>query len=126
MAILKERKVWRREKPKVGRDQINRLTPEEQDNVMAAFAVIKSWRGTVGDVARDMGVALSTVARVASGHGAPSAGFALKLARAMKAPVENILDGKWRAHDIRPQRLGRRKAVVDTPRRPMIFHFPED
>jgi DNA-binding XRE family transcriptional regulator len=124
MAILRERKTWKREKPVVDRDQINRLTPEEQENVMAAFALLWSWRETVAAAARAMGVSKNTVARVASGHLKPSAGFAIKLARAMRAPVENILSGAWRGRSERPQRLGHRKAVADAPRRPMIFHFP--
>lgn len=124
MTILRERKVWKRPKPKADRDQINRLTPEEQENVMAAFQVFRSWRGTVAAVARAMGVSGATVARVASGHLKPCAGFALKLSRAMRAPVENILQGEWRGRQISRHPADRRKAVVDAPRRAMVFEMP--
>jgi transcriptional regulator with XRE-family HTH domain len=124
MAILRERKVYRRPKPKADRDQINRLTPEERHNVMAAFEVFRSWRGTVAAVARAMGVSGATVSRVASGHLKPSAGFALKLARAMNAPVENLLQGEWRGRSVRKHPADRRKTVVDAPRRAMVSEMP--
>jgi hypothetical protein len=56
MAILLERKVWRKESRAKSTHGLNRLTPDEEQNVLAALRVLRARRGSWNLVAHAMEV----------------------------------------------------------------------
>jgi DNA-binding XRE family transcriptional regulator len=103
MAILTERRVWRRElKPPRATSPANRLTPEQQQNVMAALRVLYVRHGTWRDVGKAMGLSKAVMARIAKGTDKPSAGIALRAAALAEVPVEDVLSGKFGKPEVCP------------------------
>jgi len=96
MAILTERKVWKRPPaPKPAIDRINRLTPEEAENVRAALHVARALFGTLKGLARQMGVTRRALVRFSSGESKATAGLALRIARLVGVSVEDVLSGAY-------------------------------
>lgn len=96
MAVLLTKQVWRRPRAPRGpgaTDEVNRLTPTEQANVLAALRVLRVQHGTVANLAKAMGLSWNAVQKVYCGLRKPSAGMALRVARVAGAPVESVLGG---------------------------------
>jgi transcriptional regulator with XRE-family HTH domain len=97
MAILLERKVWRRERKATSTERLNRLAPDEGENVLAALGVLRSRRGSWALVATVMGVTKRQLSAYRNGELRPSAGLALRVARLAGVAVDDVLNGKFAA-----------------------------
>jgi DNA-binding XRE family transcriptional regulator len=93
MPILKSRKVWK--KTPAPTRHVNRLSPDEVANVMAAMRVLRGRHGTWVEVARAMGLSKRTVVRFASGEAAPTAGMAIRVARLAGVSIDDVLSGEF-------------------------------
>lgn len=97
MAVLTERKTWRRARPP-GADARRSacvLSPDEQANVRRALRFLAKRMGGWGKLARAMGSPKKTV--YAALKRAVSPGVALGAARIAWEPVEALLSGAWPA-----------------------------
>jgi hypothetical protein len=81
MAILRERKVCRRERAPRATERLDRLSPEEQANVKVAMRVLRVRYGTMRAVARLMGTSTRTVEAMVGRSGKPTAGLAIRAAK---------------------------------------------
>jgi len=93
MAVLTERRVWKRE-PKRVTTRVNSLEREQQENVRRALRTLYFRYGTWKDLARAMGVGKNQLKLVMGERAAPSAGLALRAAKVAGVPVEDVLTGK--------------------------------
>ena len=95
MSILRERQVWRKaRKPDQGRRpsaRIDRLAPEQEASVRAWLRVLHARLGRWRDVAEALNISLKSVERVIGETRRPTAGWALRVARAAEAPVDDVL-----------------------------------
>lgn len=93
MAILTERKVWRREpNPNTLREK-HKLTPAEQAGVRRAMAALRIRYGNWRAVARALKANRTTITRIICLRKGIGAGFAVRVARALGVPVARVLDG---------------------------------
>jgi hypothetical protein len=91
MAILLERKVWRRRPPR--RDPLG-LAAEEQDHVRRALRALRVRYRNWKNVARALGVPMKSLERTLTGKDRPVApGLAIKAARVAGVPVDDVLRG---------------------------------
>lgn len=98
MAILRERKVWR--KPPTPRPSsavsLDRISAEEEASVLAALKVLRrrfrSWQG----LANVMRMPLKTLERIVSGKNrrVPAA-LAIRAAKVAGVPVDDVLSGAF-------------------------------
>ena len=95
MAILREAKAWRRERPANETRRSSDLTPEEQANAKAALRFLAKRHGSTGKLAKAMGATNGTVWEAVSKRGVVSAGIALRAARVAGVPLEDVLSGAW-------------------------------
>ncbi len=98
MAVLTERKVWRRERReprKRSRNPAQNLTERQQANVRHALEVLRIRLGSWAELARAMGVLRAAVSRVVRGVTAPHAGYAMRAARVAGVPVDDIISGEF-------------------------------
>jgi len=96
MAVLTERRVWRRElKPAPPTSPANRLTAEQQRNVMAALRVLYVRYGNWRAVGKAMGLSNPVIARIGKGTDKPSAGIALRAAALAGVSGEDVLSGTF-------------------------------
>lgn len=98
MAVLTERKVWRRparELPVRKRQDPSRLKDHEVAYVRAALGVMKLRYGSWRRLAEAMQVGRMRVNRVASGSRLPDVAFATRLARVAGVPAEDIIRGRF-------------------------------
>ena len=95
MAILREVKTWRRERPATETRRSSDLTPEEQANARRAILFLVKRHGTVAVLAQAMGANFGTVKSAVKTRGRVSAGIALRAARAAGVPLEDVLSGRW-------------------------------
>jgi hypothetical protein len=95
MAVLTERKTWRRDRPANETRRSSDLTPEEQKNVKAALRFLAKRHGTKRILAAAMGAAFATVATAMEPHRAVSAGIAIRAARVAGVLLEDVLAGRW-------------------------------
>jgi len=93
MAILRETKTWRRERPDVARRSCD-ITSEEQANARKALRFLAQRMGGWGKLAEAMGTNKATVYAAAKRR-AVSAGMAIRAARVAWEPVERLLGGRW-------------------------------
>ena len=94
MAILTERTSWKRAKGP-GRYTPD-LTAEEIANARRALRVMLRRFGSWGAAADAMGAKAATLeAAVNERKGKPSVGLALRVARVVGVPLEDILAGTW-------------------------------
>lgn len=94
MAILTERKAWRRPKTAAARPT-EKLTAEEQANVRAALLYLRDRLGGWRKLAVAMGVTYDAISRRNKRGRTVSAAWAIRAARLLRAPVEDVLAGKW-------------------------------
>jgi uncharacterized membrane protein len=94
VAVLQERKVWRKDRPANRPKRSTDLTPEEQENVRRALAFLSKRLGDTAKLARAMGTDRSTAQRSMRGDGV-SAGIAIRIARLAAVSVESVLGGSW-------------------------------
>jgi hypothetical protein len=91
MAVLRESVSWSRPGKTRGPD----LSPEETAHVKAALAFLGKRLGTWRALAKATGLKKGTLGYAASKRGGVSAGVALRVARAAKVQLEDILSGAW-------------------------------
>ena len=101
MAILTERKVWRRPSPPDPRRSLGRLTETESANVLRAMAVLRQRLGTWRKVAVALRVDRRTMMRARAGTARVTAAFALRVARALGEPLGDVLTQADDCHSIR-------------------------
>ena|ERR1700733_3272533 len=105
MGILREAKVWRRERPANLTRRSSDLTPDEQANVRKALRFLAVRLGSWPALGKAMRSNASTLWSVA--HKQPvSAGIALRAARVAEVAVEEVLGGRWPVEGMCP-RCGR-------------------
>jgi transcriptional regulator with XRE-family HTH domain len=97
MAILLERKVWKRERQATSTERLNRLTTDDGENVLAALRVLRARRGSWALVAKAMGVTKRQLSAYRTGELQPSAGLAVRVARLAGVSVDEVLSGAFAA-----------------------------
>ena len=113
MAILREAKAWRRERPANETRSSSDLTAEEQAHAKAALRFLAKRHGGYPKLAKAMGAKADTVQGAARTRGRVSAGVALRAARVAGVPLEDVL-----AHLISVYRkAGRASAGWSSPAR---------
>lgn len=95
MAVLAERKVWRREREAKSTARLNRLASNEEENVLAALRLLRARRGSWALVARAMGVTKRQLSAYRNGELRPSAGLAVRVARIASVSVDDVLSGEF-------------------------------
>ena len=93
MAVLAERRVWRREPRRVV-SRVDALEPEQQKNVRGALRALYFRYGTWLALGRAMGVGKNQLRLVMGKRRAPTAGLALRAAKVAGMCVEDVLSGK--------------------------------
>src|SRR5687767_1776710 len=111
MAILRERKVWRRHHPPPA-DRLDKLYIREQENVRTAMRALHGRLRTWDAVAKAVGVPRKTIERIMSGERGIPVRLALCAARAARVPVDDVLSGAWPKPGVCPV-CGRRDADAD-------------
>ena len=103
MAILRERKVWTRPRPKRETTPADELTPEQEANLRIALAFMRRRCGSWERLAKALGMKHYTLWQAAvRKRRRPTAGLALRVARLAGAPVEDVLSGAWPANGTCP------------------------
>lgn len=97
MAILREREVWRAERPANETRRSSDLTPEEQANAKAALIFLVKRHGSGAKLAAAMGSNLTAVRYASKKQGTVSAGVALRAARVAGVLCETSVS--WTARD---------------------------
>jgi hypothetical protein len=95
MPILRERIAWSRATPPDKTRTSSDLTPDEQRHVKAALAFLVRRHGSYAKLATVAGTKRATLVLAGGKRGTVSAGIALRVARAAKVPLEDILSGAW-------------------------------
>jgi hypothetical protein len=96
MAILTQRKTWRRpETPRADRGAV--LTQEERRHVAAALVFLKRRYGSWADLAVAMDMREKTVAGAAGSPRRIGPGVALRVAALAQVPAGEVLGGRWPA-----------------------------
>jgi hypothetical protein len=93
--ILREAKVWAKDRPADKPRASSDLTPEEMSRVRICLRFLVCRFGTIAKLANAMGANAWTVRYAMSKRGHPSAGIALRAARAAGVPLEDVLAGRW-------------------------------
>jgi len=92
--VLREPKVWRKDRPANETRRASDLTPEEQAATRRALHVLRRRLGGWEALGKALRVNRATL----QGYGsklAPSAGVALRAARLAGVTVEELLAGRW-------------------------------
>jgi len=72
------------------------LTAQEETHIRTALRFLHTRCGTWELASKTLGMATSSsVAKMAQGHMAPSPGMAVRIARVVKVPVDDILGGRF-------------------------------
>lgn len=98
MTILRERQVWRAKPIKQGKRpgaRIDRLTPEQEDNVRAWLRVLRTRLGTWGRVGDELRISIKTVERVLAGTRRPTAGWLPRVAGVAGVRVDDVLSAPF-------------------------------
>ena len=114
MAILKTKKVWKRERQPSSRVELNRFTPKEETGVRTAADVLRIRFGNWSQAAKALRMDVSTIRRAVGPRGRVPASFAMRVARLLGVPLGEILTGAFPRADECPLCGHRthRKAVV--------------
>jgi len=94
MAILTERKVWRRDAGSPVRIRL-KLTVAERENVRNALVYFCARLPKASDALVALGVTKDMIAKARSRNRHPTYGMAYAIARAVGVPVEKVMDGRW-------------------------------
>lgn len=92
MTILRTTKQWSRPSQ---RHRLEDLTPDEQGRVRAALVFLSRRFGSWEALAKVMNVKVGTACYSGGQNSKPSAGIALRAARAAGVPLEDILSGAF-------------------------------
>ncbi len=96
MAILRERKVWKRPRLPSPTSPSDQLTPEQEKNVRAALAFLRVRVGSWAKLAKVMGLKEATLEQAANRRTRrPTAGYAVRAAQIARVQVYEILSGRW-------------------------------
>jgi DNA-binding phage protein len=95
MPILRERKVWKRDKPKTRRVQDEHLDEAEEANVIRAIRFLGERYGGLSPLAREMGAARTTVTRAVGRLRRISPALALRVAKTAGVSLAAVLSGEW-------------------------------
>lgn len=95
MAILRERKTWRRHTTEATRPSSVRLTPEERANTKRALAFLRTRAGSWRALAVAIGQPFSRMAKAVQKGRPVTARMAILVARYAKVPIEDVLSGAW-------------------------------
>lgn len=98
MAILRVKQTWKKQrepKARAGTERVDSLSPEERANVIAALKVLRVRFGTWQAVADALKVTHKSVENAVSSKQKPSAGLAIRTARAAGVPVDDVLSGAF-------------------------------
>ena len=93
MAILTEKKVWKRKSTKKPRGGV--LTPEECANVRRALRFLRVRFGNTVTLAEKMGFMKGTIINATGKQCIATAALALSAARLAGVRVDDILAGEW-------------------------------
>jgi hypothetical protein len=88
-------KVWRRASTEKKTRLTASLSPEEAANVRKALVVLRYRLGSLEALAHALKVEPIMASQGCMPHRRPSAGLAIRAARAAEVPVEEILAGRW-------------------------------
>jgi len=97
MTILREWKTWKRTPTPGAFEPLNRLSPEQQENVRLAIGILKIRYGSLAKAAAALCVHQKTLTRSATKRGAPTPGLALRVAEGVGATVDDVLSGAFPA-----------------------------
>jgi hypothetical protein len=97
MAVLTERKSWRRPSPPKGSDRGAVLTNEERGHVAAALVFLKRRHGSWGELATVLDMREATLAGGATSPRRIGPGIALRVAALAQVPAGDVLAGRWPA-----------------------------
>jgi hypothetical protein len=95
MGILREPKVWRRERPANETHRSHDLTPEEHANVRTALRFLRTRSGGGTKLAAALRVNAGTLKLACMTRGRPSAALAIRAARLAGVAIEDVLSGAW-------------------------------
>lgn len=96
MAILRERKVWKREKSTTRKWRgLDYLTAEQEANVRRAVDVLRIRLGSLPAVAAAMGTTRASLEHMLGARGKITAGLAVHAARLAGVPVDDVLTGAF-------------------------------
>lgn len=95
MAVLRVKEVRKRERAPRDHDRVNDLSVEEQAHVLAALRVVKIRCGQWSDVASSLQISLKAVGKLSAGASKLTAGLALRIARLVGVPTEDVLSGAF-------------------------------
>jgi hypothetical protein len=92
MAVLRERKVWR--KPKAAKPaRAVELDPVQRDNVLAALFTVRARFRSWATLARALGMPPTRLYRIIRGDAAPVAGLGVGIARIAGVTPGEVLSG---------------------------------
>ena len=94
MAILTQRKTWRRQRTSPAYNTCP-LTPEEHANVRRVLGVLRVRLGTLKSVAEELNASISAIRKASMVRSKPTAGLALRVARYVDVPMEDVLSGAY-------------------------------
>jgi hypothetical protein len=94
-AKVRERHIWKRERPVHETRRASDLTPAEQENVKKALRVLKLRLGGTDALAKALKSSVSNLVWACGAKGHPSAGTAIRAARLAKVSVDDVLNGAF-------------------------------
>ncbi len=95
MRVLKEREVRRKPPGPRARQDIDGLPESERANVRRVLKMLHTRYGSWDAVGAELGLKPKTVQTAARAKGKPTAGIALRVARLVAVPVEDVLSGAF-------------------------------
>jgi len=95
MRVLTEQVTWRKPKGPLAQRYTPDLTGDEHTNIRRALQVLRRRYGSWEAVAAAMGAKVKTVTKAGGTKSKPSVGLALRAARLVGVPLEDILAGRW-------------------------------
>jgi hypothetical protein len=97
MAILTEKKIWRRTSEPTERDKRRQLTPEQQKNVQRAIVFLAVRLGSPEALADALGMTVDATWKARGTARRKSVRLALVVSRAAGVGVDDVLSGAWPA-----------------------------
>lgn len=79
-----------------------KLTPDEQDSVRAVFRLLRQRFGTWESLAKALGMCKRTLTKVMYRDKNVTTDMAFRVSRLVKAPLEDVIAGKWPAEGACP------------------------
>jgi hypothetical protein len=95
MRVLTEQRTWRKPKGSVATRYTPDLTGDEHGNVRRALHVLRRRYGSWEALASALSTKYKTLTKAGSKASKPSVGLALRAARLVGVPLEDVLSGRW-------------------------------